>query len=857
MREQKANDNGFPVVGKQAKEQQIFPFEQLVEYDGATNKITINANLTINGDTNIGELDIDSGDAPKGQVLTANGQSGASWENRVEYLNLENESGNLTNAQIEVVEQDNVVIQLGGQFYYKNSQSDEAIVFKAPAKVVDDDTIVEKVVVDLSDNTYSYSYEVIAAGNSFEPTYDDEINDSSTNAPQTKVVYEALEEKANVDGNYPTLTSGLADNLVATNGLTTTNSFIMEETGGDQASAVSTGNMNLTLRGNSVVVNQSVKDFNMNDWRGSSGTSFSVSNGILSMTASGLYGRVFSNISLIANHKYLVLVELKTATETDKIRVGINNVDAVLGYLTRPCVATTNWQTIVYIAQPSSVVESPRIVIADVREENWDTVQIRNALCIDLTQWFNGDIPQDILDHPEKFINYYQGSLAYNTGHIENAQSTSLISRGINQWDEEWELGAVEGSGGATTLRSKNYIRVLPNTEYYIKSPRNGVYFVYDKDKNYIESHGFNGNNTFTTEQNACFMLFCLTSDYGTTYKHDICINVSNTDINGNYYEYEKNETSLGNDVLRSVKSVYDSKAPNGLIARRIGAVDLGTLDWTTTSVDDNPCFVATISDKTYTSNAICSKYSFSSRMSVDKTFTTSIGSPKQVYIRDSAYNNTTTFKAAMSGVYLYYELAEYTEEQGTPFAENIKVVKGGTLEFVGNGIPQGNSMFFQKNLKSFLEAFGTAINYDPSRIERLANLSFTPETADIVLNPAPANAYAKVQVMSSTFTIVVSAALTGTASGSITFQDSEVDLTNFQTKPAEAIYDMDGKKVSEAPTTTDCNIASFVGRSYNGVVLWSILHSGVNKIKIHFEQAVPLDENGNGKVDCRASLIL
>lgn len=79
MREQKANDNGFPVVGKQAKEQQIFPFEQLVEYDGATNKITINANLTINGDTNIDELDIDSGDAPKGQVLTADGESGARW----------------------------------------------------------------------------------------------------------------------------------------------------------------------------------------------------------------------------------------------------------------------------------------------------------------------------------------------------------------------------------------------------------------------------------------------------------------------------------------------------------------------------------------------------------------------------------------------------------------------------------------------------------------------------------------------------------------------------------------------------------------------------------------------------------
>lgn len=217
MREQKANDNGFPVVGEQAKEQQIFPFEQLVEYDGATNKITINANVTINGDTNIGELDIDSGDAPKGQVLTADGDSGASWENRVEYLNLESESGNLTNAQIEVAKQDNVIITLGGQFYYKNSQSDEAIVFKAPAKVVDDDTIVEKIAIDLSDNTYSYSYEVVATGGSFDPTYDDELNDSSTNAVQNKVLtYKTNNLLPNIQG---TSLRGLIVQLNSDNGV--------------------------------------------------------------------------------------------------------------------------------------------------------------------------------------------------------------------------------------------------------------------------------------------------------------------------------------------------------------------------------------------------------------------------------------------------------------------------------------------------------------------------------------------------------------------------------------------------------------------------------------------------------------
>lgn len=218
--------------------------------------------------------------------------------------------------------------------------------------------------------------------------------------------------------------------------------------------------------------------------------------------------------------------------------------------------------------------------------------------------------------------------------------------------------------------------------------------------------------------------------------------------------------------------------------------------------------------------------------------------------------------KSALVGTKIIERLATEQDISTPVFQSTFPVEQGGTLQFLDeNDKPiaglQGSEVFYQKNIKAFVEALGEATDWNPERIKRLGSLSFTPEYVNIALNPSPTGAYARAQVYNATFTIVISAPLTGTANGSISFQDSEVDLSNFQTKPAEAIYDMDGKKVSEEPKTADCNIASFVGRSKGGTIMWSLLHSGVNKVKIHIEDAVPLDSDGKGKIDCRASLIL
>ncbi len=170
---------------------------------------------------------------------------------------------------------------------------------------------------------------------------------------------------------------------------------------------------------------------------------------------------------------------------------------------------------------------------------------------------------------------YYEG--------IRNSAVTKLVSVGTNKWDEEWEVGGISTSNGglisnSTDIRSKNYIKVKPNTTYYFAKPNNkDVYILfYDANDNVISytvssndtatvynksaklSSGNNGGK-FTTPTSCSYVLF--TVDSLTTYNHDICINVSNADINGQYFKYEKHELAIPSEaqVSRGINdSCYD-----------------------------------------------------------------------------------------------------------------------------------------------------------------------------------------------------------------------------------------------------------------------------------------------------------
>ena len=446
----------------------------------------------------------------------------------------------------------------------------------------------------------------------------------------------------------------------------------------------------------SVVRNQIIKNGNFADtsenWYNSS-VSKVIANNTLTFTVNQDVGGgasiyVENDYNPTPGHKFLMSYKAKVS------RVGINLGYGIGGtYRTTQFFPTdTNWHVYCEIDTFTSDDVYKYIYIGNC--SIGDEVQFRDYQVIDLTQFFasrpeiaealNGDagIKWFLQNYPD-----YTGYVDYDEGTIVDTEDYEYQTTGVNLWDEEWELGSYNTTNGEkitdnSKIRNKNPIRVLGNTTYNKLAPDNSVYWLvfYDINMNYIENQGINyGSNTFTTPLNACYMNMLFESAYGTTYKHDIqiCNHFTETSVEQTYHKYEifKDRvswafTSTGKG--KSAGKVADTKDyVNKKNIEKVGRVDLGTLDWSIL----NNTYVADISNikinNVYqsSSNLTCSKYStISCRYRdevLDKTITKIIDN-RQVGIKDSDYTTVETFKAAMSGVYLNYELATPIETDMT-----------------------------------------------------------------------------------------------------------------------------------------------------------------------------------------------
>jgi len=104
-----------------------------------------------------------------------------------------------------------------------------------------------------------------------------------------------------------------------------------------------------------------------------------------------------------------------------------------------------------------------------------------------------------------------------------------------------------------------------------------------------------------------------------------------------------------------------------GLLNGTYGFVDLGSLTWY--HPNDSNRFIATISNIKLGMNGLCSSYPLTSTKGIDKTLYMFDGyyGGRRIAIFDSDYTNSATFKTAMSGVYLIYELAPPVTPTITP----------------------------------------------------------------------------------------------------------------------------------------------------------------------------------------------
>lgn len=522
---------------------------------------------------------------------------------------------------------------------------------------------------------------------------------------------ETLANKANKDGYYEQMGVGVADNL-AGKGDGVPAMFTRRPTGGtaDVADGVATLK---AVKGNTIVWNQLSKMLRTTTVAGLTCTKIDDITVRVQGTATGQYPTLggLSGIQCRLNHYYYTNCELVGGTlPTSGVKLSsyyeaFRSVSNFGGGRIRKNThgdVEAKWQ----------------LQNADTTEELDMTLRL---ICIDLTQMFGaGNEPTTVAEFEALFPN---SDYAYNAGQLLSLNMTGIKTDGFNQWDEEWELGIYSWTGqkypDSTKIRSKNLIPVFQSTTYFFCTPKNVYLFFYDSEKNFISyTESSLKNTTFTTPSNARYMTFYITDTaYGTTYNHDICINLSHSGVRNGEYEPYWTETRnipvttikgkvngegasvvIFPDGMRSAGTAHDEIVGNKVI-KRIGVVDLGSLTWSRLEVVQGVyMFNANIqgiqtsdnTKKTYICSLYLSYYPSTIFVNLpDKSIKRGSNS-NAIYIRDDDYTDAASFKAAMQGVMLYYELAEPVEyiidESDVP-NYNYKVSDFGTETLLPEGV--------------------------------------------------------------------------------------------------------------------------------------------------------------------------
>ena len=266
-----------------------------------------------------------------------------------------------------------------------------------------------------------------------------------------------------------------------------------------------------------------------------------------------------------------------------------------------------------------------------------------------------------------------------NVRNIVPRREVNIYQRGINQWNEEWELGVYDTSTGAKTettnrVRNKNFISIKGGAFYYVYCGSNASFYLkplfYDADKNYIGTISSVHNAAIIPPANACYMNFYMNDVYGVPYNNNISINYPSTDTSYHAYDANSNDkvVNLGEDTYGAVYNSVTGGKEN-----THDFVDMGTLDYVYASFGGINYFrsLTTINADYANEDYICEalKAVTYSRgvygLDSDKTFF--INTNLFIYLRDDSYTDATALKTAYNGKKIKFKLATPTETQLDP----------------------------------------------------------------------------------------------------------------------------------------------------------------------------------------------
>ena len=589
-----------------------------------------------------------------------------------------------------------------------------------------------------------------------------------------------------VDPNnyYPNMSVGMADNLVGRGDVQDAQINFRPSAGADN---ITDGAARIErIKGNSVVYNQLVENADFRDgiegWSTSNGT-LSDNNGAFKFLSSGnsaCFYRYFENY-IPSNHKVLVMVDYQRASSDSSTfgiylrRAGESNSDAYISN----SFASNSRNTFCAFMTTTAPIERVLIYPTMNVGAGYET-SIYSVSVIDLTKEFSaGNEPTTYEEYLQRKPMNIEDEFAHNEGKLIDMKVDSLVSVGDNAWDEEWENGTFDTTTGANInkadkllqIRSKNLIKVLPNTNYTCTIPakigQDKIWCILlDKDKEVITGYTvpnaqISGNSfgissiapTFTTPFNAAYLKFYCVAIYGSVYTNDICFHLEHSEYkNGKYYPYQQEVKDLSwiseikdsdgnlifpdglrqtplavNDNLVAIADTdaydevrYNRTTKKWEAVKRIGKVSGVTFQSTNVA----NVFVGIIPDLRMATESVyherrnglrCAKYGMSSTVVYSTMSDKSIIRAQEktsvdgtFFIKDTAYSTAADFNEANKDLVIYYELAE-------PIVTEIDGSENWNLDYIAWDFGT------EEAIASVPSApFRADINYEPNAVDDL-----------------------------------------------------------------------------------------------------------------------------------------
>ena len=328
----------------------------------------------------------------------------------------------------------------------------------------------------------------------------------------------------------------------------------------------------------------------------------------------------------------------------------------------------------------------------------------------DLTLMFGaGNEPKTVAEFKTLFSDDYY---PYNTGEIISAGTEEIVEQGANLYygTDMLKVGSDTYEYIANSYRCKA-IKLKPDTTYTLS-------FTSDKTSEitllmnvnaivnsgqYFDFRKTTHTRSYRTGDDGCLYVGVYAGN-GNVASADVVkrlseckIMISESDTPITYAPYHRNEYHIP-EAIRNLPGYGWSAGTarnyvdyeNKKYVQCVNSVDLGTKNWRMYKDGDyTPFFyLNAVSDiRGGTSNFLCPKYQYVKIGVTDSASGLYVLENTTVRVRDTAYTDAATFKQAMQGVILYYELAnpiitDISTLIPDDFLRNIEVEAGGSVTF-------------------------------------------------------------------------------------------------------------------------------------------------------------------------------